>query len=1466
MGIKTLLVYFVFIFSLPVFSQREAYNWYFGNKAGITFHTNPPSALTNGKLSTLEGCASISSWNGRLLFYTDGKSVWDSTHNIMSNGTGLKGDLSTTQAAIIVPKPDSSNIYYIFTVTNQGGSDGIQYSVVDMKQNSGRGDILSGRKNIKLKPNVCEKITAVQHANGHDYWVLTAQFGTDSVFAYLVTSGVISQKPVFSRSGITISAGYGVGSMKVSTDGKKIAYVNSLLNISAVGDFDAATGKISNVWGFSSPNAYGVEFSPNTKFLYITEFSNFRLVRYDLSAGSRAAFIASRQVVDSSTSAGLMHGSLQLGPDRRIYVAQVSTNFLSVIHAPDSSKCRVQRNYISLAPKSCSLGLPGFIQSFFQKRTFKVTRNCIRDSALFTISDTFNLDSVRWNYGDIGSGSNNTSKKIIGAYHIYNKTGNYQVSMISYFRKSKDSIHIDTVRLILYVKNPKPMLGRDTSVCNVISHIIKPHKNYLSYKWSNNAVTASISVKKTGTYILKAKDTVGCMSADTIEVRFPKVTALYELSDTVLCLTHNSFKLRDTSIYKEDERLKAIWYFGDGTNKMDTMAKKTYTVAGTYFIKLVLQSKQNCRDSTIKTITVLPSAAIGFNINKTVQCFMGHSFAFTNTSTISSGTIDGYSWTMGDGSSSTLKNISSKTYLMDTSYRITLVTSSDKNCSDTLVKKVMLNPNPSAGFIIDRDRQCFRDHVFNFTNTSVIGRGSIIKYSWDLGNGQSSGNQNIISQKYLSEDTFMVSLVALSDSGCADTAKLLAVTYAQPVAKFIIPNDTQCWQKHYFKTVNQTTLKYGQMNHYWDFGDGTFDSAYTPFTKSYANQSGKYTVHYKVISDHGCTDSLMHVIYLLERPVSAFDINDSVQCFRGHLFMFVNKTTFSAINTLSYYWDYGNGNTSNGINPITATYPKAQYYPVTLVSYSSLTNCYDTFISMVLPAPHALPDFSVDKDSQCLRFNQFKFMNQSTVTLGSMTYQWDFRDNSTTTTKDPVKHYNANSSYMVKLVVTTNHDCRDSVGKPIVLTPHPKAAFSINDTGQCLAMHGFDLLNTTTIAYGSYDVNWLFDDLTNRQDHDVNGKQFNTGGRHRITLTVNSDHDCTDTTSSWVYLENAGNISIQLANKDSQCLRGNKFDLASTGIDRNVVYMSYYWDFGDGQTSVASPVTYSYTKEGPMEVFLETVSSNGCRDSAFLNVLIHPHPVSSFTADMPCFPEPVIFKNTSSITIGSIVSSYWSFGDATYSMQSMPVKQYDNPGSYHIVLISRSEYGCNDTLIKNNGVMIKEKPTAQFDFTTLPSVEYNINKLQMHNRSSADVVSSYWNFGNGSTSTDRDPIAEYSDSGSKWIQLVVINNVNCKDTFLLATGRMIPDFFFFLPNAYSPDANGINEEFKPVGGPYVHSYIMEIYNRWGEKIFESRDIAKGWDGTYMGKECDEGIYLCRIYVVPLKGKLQSHEITVTLLR
>ena len=194
-------------------------NWYFGTNAGITFNSGSPVALTNGALTTTEGVATMSDNSGNILFYTNGVTVWNKNHLVMTNGTGLLGDVSSTQSAIIVQKPNQPNIYYIFTSDNDAEPNGICYSIVDMSLSVGLGAVTT--KNTQLKTPSCEKLCAVRHCNNVDVWVLSHDWNTNVFTGWVVDNIGVASITAWSISGSVVSGvpQSAYGQLKASPNG-----------------------------------------------------------------------------------------------------------------------------------------------------------------------------------------------------------------------------------------------------------------------------------------------------------------------------------------------------------------------------------------------------------------------------------------------------------------------------------------------------------------------------------------------------------------------------------------------------------------------------------------------------------------------------------------------------------------------------------------------------------------------------------------------------------------------------------------------------------------------------------------------------------------------------------------------------------------------------------------------------------------------------------------------------------------------------------------------------------------------------------------------------------------------------------------------------------------------------------------------------------------------------------------------
>jgi hypothetical protein len=348
--------------------DRLNYNWLFGDKAGITFNNimsgSTPVSLSGSVISN-EGCSSISNEEGKLLFYTNGETVYTSGGTVMTNGSGLNSSGTSTQSSIIIPRPDS-NKYYIFTTDFEGSTNGLQYSIVNMDLSGGDGMVEA--KNVTLLGTpTCEKVTACNHSNGTDYWVITHTSGDSTFHSYKIDgSGITSSVSTSIGTVNTTTRGY----MKTSPDCNKLVSLLYDQSVVDIFDFDSTGGTLSNhisLTGFSFDiGPYGLEFSSDSTKIYVSEGAGEKVYQFDLS------YTSSTEMIDNVIEVGYVDkaslGALQMGPDEKIYLADLNKDYLHVIHWPNGLGvlCNFQEQYFSLSGFSGTTskwGLPNVITS-----------------------------------------------------------------------------------------------------------------------------------------------------------------------------------------------------------------------------------------------------------------------------------------------------------------------------------------------------------------------------------------------------------------------------------------------------------------------------------------------------------------------------------------------------------------------------------------------------------------------------------------------------------------------------------------------------------------------------------------------------------------------------------------------------------------------------------------------------------------------------------------------------------------------------------------------------------------------------------------------------------------------------------------------------------------------------------------------------------------------------------------------
>jgi gliding motility-associated-like protein len=541
--IRYITISLLLLLPLAIFAQKEAATWYFGWNAGLDFNSGTPTII-NGQINTIEGEASISDSNGNLLFYTDGTKVWNKLHQVMPSGTGLNGHTSSTQSAVIVPKIGDAGRYYVFTIDDYGSPQRLQYSIVNMNLDNGRGDLEA--KNIPIISGVSEKLTAVRHCNQRDIWIITHTTFSNTYYAFLVDPSGVNTTPVISQTGASY-LGLSLGYLKASPDGRKLATANWMMNAD-ISDFDNVTGVISNTYSlFPNPTdtsyrVYGVEFSPNGKLVYASTY--FRtpgpnvqwgdlLLQFDVSLSSPATTRVSKQVIAKQLWI-TNFSALQMAIDGKMYMAKIDQRKLAAINHPNvyGPGCGYISSAIQFtAPLKSTAGLPNFIQSyFFQRDSFSYTIGCPGNQVDFSKKASRTDESFTWDFGDPSSGTNNYST-LENPIHVYNSPGQHTVQLITY-----GPCGSDTLRRIVQTHELNLNLGTDTLMCSEgVLHLNPAGSNSYQHLWQDGTSNSGYTVISPGVYWVEIKNALGCSLTDTIKVDYDHIPDFSLGPDQLIC-------------------------------------------------------------------------------------------------------------------------------------------------------------------------------------------------------------------------------------------------------------------------------------------------------------------------------------------------------------------------------------------------------------------------------------------------------------------------------------------------------------------------------------------------------------------------------------------------------------------------------------------------------------------------------------------------------------------------------------------------------------------------------------------------------------------------------------------------------------------------------------------------------------------------------------------------------------------
>lgn len=527
--ILTLIFFVLFFPASAQYNKNENKKWVFGNGAAINFSSGAPIPFSSA-ITADEGCASVSDVAGNLLFYTNGKKVWNHLHNVMPNGSSITHYLtaSRTQGAVIVPKPGEIGKYYIFSLgepTPSGPNNHLTWVVVNMALDGGLGDIDTSYGYANELPGcfpLTEKLfTYPKH--GCDVWLVARSQSGTQFFSFAITPYGIAA-PVVSTCGFPLYPAppetYIGGVAKISHNGKWV--VAQSHNISLRGwtelyQFDTLTGAISNIGVLDSTGYnYGAEFSPDNTKLYtwrvfyptppVTAYS--QICQYDLTLPTLHDIKASRTIVSGAVTTYDGRRELKLAPDGRIYISSFGRSYMDCITHPDSlgTACGYVTNALHLGTGVCRSGLPNTITApsvttSTAAPTYSRTCQSNQYNLILSVEGDTTGKTFIWQDGSTGATYTPTTS---GTYTVYIRQDcNLEVKT---FHVSIDSL-------------PTFSLGNDTTITqgNVLILSTGPLPLGTYAHWSTGTIGDTIHVHDSGSYWVKVW-TEMCHTFDTINV------------------------------------------------------------------------------------------------------------------------------------------------------------------------------------------------------------------------------------------------------------------------------------------------------------------------------------------------------------------------------------------------------------------------------------------------------------------------------------------------------------------------------------------------------------------------------------------------------------------------------------------------------------------------------------------------------------------------------------------------------------------------------------------------------------------------------------------------------------------------------------------------------------------------------------------------------------------------------------
>jgi len=497
----------------------------------------------------------------------------------------------------------------------------------------------------------------------------------------------------------------------------------------------------------------------------------------------------------------------------------------------------------------------------------------------------------------------------------------------------------------------------------------------------------------------------------------------------------------------------------------------------------------------------------------------------------------------------------------------------------------------------------------------------------------------------------------------------------------------------------------------------------------------------------GCSDTTTQDIIVDPLPLVDFTMSNDTICL-GEIAQFNGTGT----SVTFWNWDFGDGGTASIQNPI-HLYTAPGTYTVTLTGTSS-DGCDNSISYDIVVREIPTADFLFN--NVCLG-DSIYFLDQSSASVGFINaWEWDFGDGNTSTLQNPAHLFTLAGIYNVMLIAFDSFGCSDTIIQSVEVFANPNADYFYQETCLGDSVYFTDNSNNNN-GPDIISWSWDFDDplsgVNNFSTLQNPAHMFTGPDTYTVSLVVTNGEGCIDSAIYDIVVDTLPDIDFTIVD-DTICLwEIAEFNSSGTNI------ASWYWEFGDGIFSNDANPIHLYTQPGLYTVTLTGTDNDGCVSIVSHDILVRENPFANFNYNNSCFGDSIYFIDQSYSNQGVIISWDWDFGDGSNSIDQNPVHYYQNTGTYNVSLIVINEFGCSDTTY--NEIQVYDNPSGAFSFNIECDTAGQVSFFDESQAGNDSPIESWlWNFGDGYSSTEINPVHIYNFTDSCYNVILTVTDTN----------------------------------------------------------------------------------------------------------